>query len=55
MDYVLAFMRAHGIPIARANYFAIDRPGADPTKPLDAESEAELPEQIQLGFDGWVN
>jgi hypothetical protein len=49
-DYVLAFMKANGIPVTRANYLEIAYFGdiLDPDQPLDAELESELPEEIQL-------
>lgn len=55
VDFVLQFMRANHIPLTRENYLAIDRPGVDPSEPLEGELEAELPEQLQFGFEGWVN
>ena len=48
MDFVLEYMKKHDIPLTRENYLAIDRPGVDPSKPLPAELEAEMPDEIQF-------
>jgi len=50
IDYVLAYMKANDIPLTRVNYIGLNWFGdiEDPSEPLDAELEAELPEQFQL-------
>ena len=55
-DYVLDWLEVHGIPITRKNYLdlAYGKGQVDATKLLDAECEAALPEELQLGFE-WVN
>ena len=46
MDYVLDFMKRHDVPLTRENYLQIAYMGDPPE--LDAEAEADLPEQFQL-------
>jgi hypothetical protein len=47
MDSILKFMNEHKIPLTRENYLEIAYMGTPPTE-LDAEEEAELPEQFQM-------
>jgi len=47
MDHVLEYMKKRGIPITRENYLFWNFLG-DPPDELDAELEAELPEEIKL-------
>jgi hypothetical protein len=47
-DPIIDYMKKYKIPIDRKNYLAIDMPQADPNKPLMAEYEAELPEELQI-------
>ena len=46
MNIVLDYMKKHNIPLTRENYLAIAYFG-DPPDELDAEGEAEIPEEIQ--------
>lgn len=46
-DYVLQKMEQYKIPMTRENYLNIAYFG-NPPEQLDAEAEAELPEQFQL-------
>lgn len=49
MDHVLNFMEENNIPITRKNYIEINWMGDyDPSKPLPAELEAELPSALQM-------
>lgn len=48
MDFVVEYLKKIGQQLTRKNYLALDRPGVDPSKPLPAELEAELPAEIQL-------
>ena len=49
MDHVLNFMEENNIPITRMNYIEINWMGDyDPSKPLPAELEAELPSALQM-------
>ena len=47
MDHILDFMKRHDIPITRENYLDIAYLGAPPDE-LDAETEADLPVELQL-------
>lgn len=47
MDEVLRFMEEHDIPATRQNYLDLAYMG-NPPEVLDAEAEADLPEQFQL-------
>lgn len=46
-DCVVQWLREAGIPLTRRNYLNAAYLGTPPPEPLDAEIEAELPEQIQ--------
>ena len=46
MDYVVEFMKRHDVPLTRDNYLQIAYMG-NPPEELDAEDEAELPEELQ--------
>lgn len=49
MDHVLNYMEENNIPITRKNYIEINWMGDyDPSKPLPAELEAELPSALQM-------
>lgn len=49
MDYVLKYMEDHNVPMTRENYITLNWMGMwDAEKPLPAELEAEMPEQLQL-------
>ena len=49
MDHVLNYMEENNIPITRKNYIEINWMGDyDPSKPLPAELEAELPPALQM-------
>ena len=41
-------LERHGLPVNRATYLSVTNPEMDPTQPLDAEDEAELPHALQL-------
>jgi len=47
MDYVLDYLKKADIPVTRKNYVGLNWPGADYDKPLPAELEAEIPEELQ--------
>ena len=47
MDYVKAYLEKTGVPVTRRNYVSLNTPGADYDKPLPAELEAEIPEELQ--------
>jgi hypothetical protein len=47
MDYVLDYLKKADIPVTRKNYVGTNWPGADYDKPLPAELEAEIPEELQ--------
>ncbi len=47
-DHLIALMIKRGVPVNRQNYLELENPGADWTKPLDPELEAQLPEELQL-------
>ena len=49
-DYVLEYMKEHGIPLTRENYLNEAYMGNPPEK-LGPELEAELPEQFQRWGD----
>jgi hypothetical protein len=46
-DGTLQLMKEHNIPMTRENYLRLAFAGNPPAEPLDAEVEAELPEQFQ--------
>ena len=49
MDHVLNYMEENNSPITRKNYIEINWMGDyDPSKPLPAELEAELPSALQM-------
>ena len=49
MDSVLEYLRDNDIPVTRENYIGLNWMGEyDPTQPLPAELEAELPEGLQM-------
>lgn len=49
MDHVLNYMEENNIPVNRKNYIEINWMGDyDPSKPLPAELEAELPSALQM-------
>jgi hypothetical protein len=50
MDHVLEYMKQHNIPVTRENYLDIAYMG-NPPDVLDAEEEADLPEELQLTED----
>jgi len=48
MDHVIEYMKSKNIPITRDNYIQINWMNSwDPKKPLPAELEAEMPEELQ--------
>ena len=47
MDYVKQYLEKTGVPVTRKNYVGTNWPGADYDKPLPAELEAEIPEELQ--------
>lgn len=47
MDYVLDYLKKTGTPVTRKNYVGLNWPGADYDKPLPAELEADIPEDLQ--------
>ena len=47
MDYVLDWLKENNIPATRRSYVGLNWPGADYDKPLPAELEAEIPEELQ--------
>ena len=47
MDYVKQYLEKKGIPVTRKNYVGLNTPGADYDKPLPAELEAEIHEELQ--------
>jgi hypothetical protein len=48
-DIVLAYMKKHELPLNRQTYVSLNWGGSqDPSKPLEAELEAEIPEEFQL-------
>jgi hypothetical protein len=47
LDYVLDYLKKTGVPVTRKNYVGLNTPGADYDKPLPAELEAEIPEELQ--------
>ena len=48
IDHVLEYMKKNSIPLTRENYINLNFSGdEDPSKPLDAELEAELPKELQ--------
>jgi hypothetical protein len=49
-DYVLEYMKEHGIPLTRENYLNEAYMG-EPPEELGPELEAELPEQFQKWDD----
>ena len=47
-DLLFEYMKRHGIPVTRENYVSFNSLGdADGKDMLDAELEAELPEELQ--------
>ena len=46
MSIVLDYMKKHNIPLTRENYLQINYMGDVPEE-LDAEAEAEIPEEIR--------
>ena len=49
VDYVMNYLKEHNIPVTRENYIEINWMGDyDPSKPLPAELEAELPSALQM-------
>jgi hypothetical protein len=47
VDYVKQFLEKNSIPVTRKSYMGLNWPGADYDKPLPAELEAEIPEELQ--------
>lgn len=48
-DPIVVYLRENNIPVTRANYLGLAYFGdVDPEVELDAELEADLPEQLQL-------
>jgi hypothetical protein len=48
-DIVLAYMKKHELPLNRQTYVSLAFAGdQDPSQPLPAELEAEIPEEFQL-------
>ena len=48
MDYVIEYMKSKNIPVNRKNYIDVNWLGQwDHNKPLPAELEAEMPEELQ--------
>jgi hypothetical protein len=48
-DIVLQYMKKHELPLNRQTYVSLAFAGEqDPSKPLDAELEAEIPEEFQM-------
>lgn len=48
-DLLLDFMKKNNIPVTRENYIGLNWAGEyDAAKPLPAELEADLPEELQL-------
>lgn len=47
-DFTLQYMKDHKIPVTRENYVELNWVGRyDGSKPLPAELEAELPEELK--------
>jgi hypothetical protein len=46
-DYVLEWMKHQGIKVTRKSYLEIAFMGDPPKEPMDAELEADLPEEIR--------
>lgn len=48
-DYILEYLKENKIPVTRENYILVNSLGDnDGSQPLDAEDEAELPEELQI-------
>jgi hypothetical protein len=50
MDEIVEYLKQHNIPVTRENYLDIAYMG-NPPDVLDAEEEADLPEELQLPED----
>ena len=52
-DSTVLWLQAHGIPVTRENYLALNFLGTthSPDEPLDGEIEAELPRELQQGWE----
>ena len=51
MDHVLDWMKKNDVPLTRKNYLEIAYMGDPPPEPLDAELEAEIPEELSRVID----
>jgi hypothetical protein len=51
-DLIVDYLKKHNIPVTRESYINLNWMGDhDPSKPLPAELEAELPKDLQLKTD----